>query len=139
MKSRLNPYLAFNGNAREAMEFYKSIFGGKLDTNDYKGGGVPHDPADDGKVLHAQLEADNGITIMGADVPTGVKHQPGGNISISLSGDHEEELTAYFKKLSVGGKVDEPLAKAPWGDTFGMVTDKFGVAWMVSISAGQKA
>ena len=137
-KSLLNPYLSFNGNARAAMEFYKSVFGGKLDLNTFKEGGVPHDPSEAEHIMHGMLTADNGITIMGADMPVSLPFTPGNNYSISLSGDNEEELTEYYNKLSEGGKIGEKLAKAPWGDTFGMFTDKFGVAWMVNV-AGPKA
>ena len=75
---------------------------------------------------------------MGADTPIWMEYRPGTNISMALSGDNQAELTAYFEKLSVGGRIREPLMKAPWGDTFGMLTDKFGIEWMVNI-AGQKA
>jgi PhnB protein len=88
--------------------------------------------------MHAMLEADNGIVLMGADTPKAMEYHAGKNGSISLSGDNEAELTAYYKKLSAGGTIREPLRKAPWGDTFGMFTDKFGVDWMVNI-AGRKA
>jgi PhnB protein len=97
-----------------------------------------HDARDNDKVMHAMLEADNGMTLMGADTPSGMEYRQGTNISISLSGDNEAELTAYFEKLSAGGAIHQPLTKAPWGDTFGMLSDKFGIDWMVNIS-GQKA
>lgn len=86
--------------------------------------------------MHSMLEAENGITFMAADTPSGMEHRPGSNISMSLSGDDTAELSAYFQKLSAGGRINMPLEKAPWGDTFGMLTDKFGIDWMVNI-AGQ--
>jgi PhnB protein len=134
MQTRLNPYISFKDNAREAMEFYKSVFGGELALNTFKEGGMPHDPSEADKIMHAMLETDNGITFMASDTPTGMEHQEGSNISISLSGDNEEELKNYWEKLSEGGNVDMPLEKAPWGDSFGMLTDKFGIHWMVNIS-----
>ncbi|GIH09162.1 VOC family protein [Rhizocola hellebori] len=137
MPTRLNPYLSFKDNAREAMEFYKSVFGGKLDMNTFKEYQASQDPAEDDKIMHAQLEADNGIVFMAADTPNGMDHKPGNTMSMSLSGDNEKDLSGYYKKLSAGGTVVMPLEKAPWGDTFGMVTDKFGVAWMVNISAAK--
>jgi PhnB protein len=88
--------------------------------------------------MHAMLEADNGITLMAADTPSGMEYHPGTNISISLSGDNEAELRSYWEKLLAGGTVTMPLEKAPWGDAFGMLTDKFGVQWLVNI-AGQRA
>ena len=138
MQSRLNPYIAFNGNAREAMEFYKTVFGGKLDITSYKDGGMTQDPAEANKVMHSILIADNGITFMASDTPSHIEHKSGSSISISLSGDNESELTEYWKKLSENGTVHEPLKKAPWGDTFGMTADKFGIEWMVNIT-GSKA
>jgi PhnB protein len=138
MQSRLNPYISFDGTAKEAMEFYKAVFGGQLVTNTYKDGGVPHDPSEADHLMHGMLEADNGIVLMGADIPKSSKFQPGTNIGISLSGDNEPELRGYWEKLSEGGKIREPLVTAPWGDTFGMLTDKFGIEWLVNIS-GKKA
>ncbi len=136
--SKLNPYISFKDNAREAMEFYKEAFGGKLVFSTFKDGGVPHDPSEDDKIMHGMLEADNGITLMGADTPKSMEYNPGKNVAISLSGDNEDELTGYYNKLSAGGHIHEKLSKAPWGDTFGMFADKFGIEWMVNI-AGPKA
>jgi PhnB protein len=133
MPSRLNPYLAFKDNARQAMEFYKTVFGGKLDTQTFQEGGMPHDPSEANKLMHAVLEADNGITFMGADTPNSMEYRPGTNVSMALNGEDESELTGYWEKLSQGGTVRMPLDKAPWGDTFGMLTDKFGIEWMVNI------
>jgi PhnB protein len=137
MPSRLNPYINFAGQARSAIEFYHSIFGGNLSMVSYKDGGTPHAPADADKIMHAMLVADNGMMLMAADSPPEIPHTPGNNISISLSGENGEELTAYWKKLSSGATIGMPLDKAPWGDTFGMLTDKFGIGWMVNIVAQQ--
>jgi len=139
MQSKLNPYISFDGNAREAMEFYKTVFGGELTASTFGEAGMTDHDAKPDQIMHAMLVADNGITLMASDTVTGFKeYVPGTNISISLSGDNEEELTGYYNKLVEGGKVEEPLEKAPWGDTFGMCTDKFGIYWMVNI-AGAKA
>jgi PhnB protein len=138
MQSKLNPYISFRDNAREAMEFYQSVFGGKLVMNTFKEYHASQDPNEDDKIMHAMLEADNGITFMAADTPSGMEHRPGANMSMSLSGDNEAELTNYYQKLSSGGTVVMPLEKAPWGDTFGMLTDKFGVNWMVNIAGQQR-
>lgn len=136
MQSKLNPYLSFEGSAREAMEFYKSIFGGQLELSTFGEAGMTGQDVDPDQIMHGALVADNGITIMGADSPANVRgHVVGTNISISLSGDNEDELTGYYNKLVEGGEVQEPLAKAPWGDTFGMCVDKFGIFWMVNILA----
>lgn len=133
MQTRLNPYLSFRDNAREAMEFYKTVFGGKLDINTFKEYQASQDPSEDNKVMHAMLEAENGVTFMASDTPNAMEYKPGENMSMSLSGDNEAELREYWDKLSTGGSIVMPLEKAPWGDTFGMCTDKFGVQWMVNI------
>ena len=137
MPSSLNPYLSFRDNARQAMEFYKSVFGGKLEMTTFKEIQASADPAEDDKIMHSTLTADNGITFMASDTPNSMDYKPGSTISMSLSGNDEGELSGYYKKLSDGGSVVQPLDKAPWGDTFGMCTDKFGVLWMVNI-AGKK-
>jgi PhnB protein len=138
MQSQLNPYLSFKDNAREAMEFYKTVFGGKLAISTFKDFNASQDPSEDNKVMHSVLEADNGITFMASDTPNRMEYKAGTNYSMSLSGDNEAELKGYFEKLLVGGSVSMPLEKAPWGDAFGMLTDKFGVPWLVNIT-GQKA
>lgn len=134
----LNPYLNFRNNAREAMEFYKSVFGGELHLTTYKDGGMSSGPADENLVMHSQLNGNNGILLMASDVPPGMDFTPGNNISISLSGDDEKTLRGYWDKLSAGGTTTMPLEKAPWGDTFGMCIDRFGIQWMVNISGSTK-
>jgi PhnB protein len=138
MKAQLNPYLSFKDNARQAMEFYKGVFGGKLQMSTFKEYHASKDPAEDNKIMHSVLEGENGIVFMGADTPNAMEYRPGRNMSMSLSGDNEELLRGWFEKLSAGGKAGQPLTKAPWGDTFGMFTDKFGVEWLVNIT-GPKA
>ncbi len=136
---KLNPYINFKGNAREAIEFYETVFGGKVMISTYKDGGMSKNQKDDNQIMHAVLETDNGITLMVSDTPDGMEYSVGKNISISLSGPNEDEATlkGYWDKLSVGATIDQPLMKAPWGDLFGMLTDKVGIHWMVNIS-GQK-
>ena len=134
MQSKLTPYLNFRGNTREVMAFYQTVFGGKLTMNTYKEFGVSQDPSEDNNIMHSLLETENGMTLMAADAPISMDLKVGTNISITLSGDNEEELTRFFNMLSAGGTVVEPLAKAPWGDSFGMFVDKFGINWMVNIA-----
>jgi PhnB protein len=133
MASRLNPYLSFHDNAREAMEFYASVFGGELTLSTFAEYGMAQDPADADKVMHSQLEAPNGMWLMGADTPASMG-DPRPNGSISLSGDDEAELRGYYDKLADGGTVTMPLDKAPWGDLFGMLIDRFGITWLVNVS-----
>ncbi|HET6819376.1 MAG TPA: VOC family protein [Candidatus Limnocylindria bacterium] len=134
MPSRLNPYLGFNGEAREAMDFYHDVFGGELTSQTYAEGGMSEGPDDANLVMHAQLDAPNGMTLMGSDAPPRMGRQERGGMSISLSGDDDGELSGYWQKLSDGGSVTMPLEAAPWGDKFGMLTDRFGVEWMVNIA-----
>ena len=138
MQSRLNPYISFKNSARQAMEFYKSVFGGKLTMSTFKDSGMPHDPSEANNIMHSMLEADNGITFMASDTPSSMPYSEGSRITMALSGDNTAELTGYFEKLGAGGRVNMPLAQAPWGDSFGMLTDRFGVDWMVNI-AGKKS
>lgn len=84
--------------------------------------------------MHAMLVATNGMTLMASDTPKQMEYKPGTNVSVSLSGDDEAELRPYFEKLSQGGTIAVPLEKAPWGDTFGMLNDKFGIGWLVNIT-----
>ena len=132
MTSRLNPYLNFENNAREAMEFYRSVLGGELTVNTFGEYG-DEGPTKDG-VMHAQLETPSGFTLMASDTPPGMPRDEGGAVSISLSGDDADELRGYWEKLSEGASVTMPLEKQMWGDEFGMCTDPYGIAWMVNIS-----
>jgi PhnB protein len=134
MASKLNPYLNFRDNTREAMEFYQGIFGGELSMNTFKEYNAAEDPSEDDKIMHAQLEADNGIVFMAADTPKSMEFRQGTNMAMSLSGDDDAELSGYYEKLADGGQVQMPLDVAPWGDKFGMVKDRFGVDWLVNIS-----
>ena len=133
MATVLNPYLNFKDTARQAMEFYQSVFGGKLTMSTFGEGGMSQDPAEKDLVMHAQLEAPGGKVLMASDTPAAMG-APNPNGSISLSGDDEKDLTGSWNKLSAGASVIMPLEKAPWGDTFGMLKDKFGVTWLVNIS-----
>jgi PhnB protein len=135
MQTKLNPYINFKDTTRQAMEFYKSIFGGELRLSTYKEFNASEDPSEYNKIMHAELNTGNGIDFMAADTPNRMEYRPGTNFNMSLSGDDEAELTGYFRKLSAGGQVTQPLEKAPWGDSFGMCIDKFGINWFVNIIA----
>jgi PhnB protein len=133
MASKLNPYLSFAGNARQAMEFYKDVFGGELTMNTFgEMGGADSPNADN--IMHAQLETPAGYTLMASDgAPGADQPTPGNNMSISLSGD-DAELRDYWEKLADGATVTIPLEKQMWGDEFGALVDRFGISWMVNIS-----
>ncbi len=134
MPTKLNPYLGFRDNARDAMEFYRSVFGGELTTSTFAEFQASQDPAEQDKIMHAQLVTDGGLTLMASDTPNAMDYRPGTNYSVSLSGDDEAELRGYWDKLTDGGTITMPLDKAPWGDSFGMCVDKFGVTWLVNIA-----
>jgi PhnB protein len=134
----LNPYLGFRDTAKEAMEFYHSVFGGELTTSTFAEFQASEDPAERDKIMHSMLTTDSGLVLMAADTPNSMDYTPGNNHSISLSGEDEVELRGYWDKLSAGGNVTMPLERAPWGDTFGMCVDKFGISWLVNIAGAQQ-
>jgi PhnB protein len=129
----LNPYLSFRDDARAALEFYQAALGGELTISTFGEFGDKDAPEAD-LVMHGQLVTPKGFTLMGADTPPGMEFQDGARFSISLSGDDDTELRGYFDKLAEGGTITMPLEKQMWGDVFGMLTDPFGVAWMVNIA-----
>lgn len=136
MTSQLNPYLTFNGNAREAMEFYHSVFGGQLRINTFGEFGSS-DPAIADKVMHAMLTTDQGYILMASDIAPGMPYNPGNTITCSLSGDPGEGLEQAWEQLSDGGTITMPFEKQVWGDVYGMCIDKFGIPWMVDIAQPQ--
>ncbi|TAH33833.1 VOC family protein [Candidatus Saccharibacteria bacterium] len=142
MTAKLNSYIHFNGNAKEAMDFYQSVFGGEVYSDTFAkfaSDAMPVAEADKDKIMHAFLKGDNGIELMGSDTPSHMEFQDGARLSLTVNGDDETLLRSYWDKLSDGGTVIVPLDKSPWGDTFGMLTDKFGIDWMVNIGPVQAA
>lgn len=139
MASTLNPYLAFRGNARQAMEFYQSVLGGDLTASTFGEFQVSDDPAEADHIMHSQLETPAGFTLMGADMPKSMPFEDGETITISLSGDDESELRGYWDGLADGAAIATPLELAPWGDHFGMLTDKFGIGWLINIAGSPPA
>ncbi|MCB5273529.1 hypothetical protein BJG92_01051 [Arthrobacter sp. SO5] len=131
----LNPYLGFRDNAKDAMGFYQTVFGGDLTMSTFEEYHASEDPAEQDKIMHAQLVTAKGMVLMGADTPNSMDYSPGNNISVSLNGPDEAELRGYFDKLAEGGAVSVPMEKSPWGDIFGMCKDKFGIDWLVNVGA----
>ena len=134
MASVLNPYIGFPGTAKEALEFYQSVFGGELTLNTFGQFGAADAPDAD-KIMHGLLKTGGGLTLMASDHTEGMDHSPGNNISLSLSGDDADDLHDWWDKLSADGVVSMPLAKQMWGDEFGMCIDKFAISWMVNITS----
>lgn len=135
MGSQLNPYLAFDGNARQALEFYHDVLGGKLELGTFGDFGNPESPDAD-KIMHATLSTADGFTVMAWDVPERVPFNPGTNVALYLGGD-DARLREYFEKLSAGGTVAMPLKQQVWGDEAGTLVDKFGITWMFNITRGR--
>jgi PhnB protein len=138
--ANINPYLTFNGNAEEAFNFYKSVFGGEFAVFQRFGemptqAGSPELSAEDkAKIMHVALPISDGHVLMASD--TFGEHAEsfilGNNISVSISADSKEEADKIFNGLSNGGTVTMPIADTFWGAYFGMCSDKFGIAWMVN-------
>lgn len=133
MAVRLNPYITFGEDAREAMTFYHQVLGGTLEVHTFGEYGAADAPFAD-LVMHARLETDDGQTLMASDSPPGMARTVGNHITISLSGDDEALLRERFDRLAEGGSVDVPLEKQMWGDVFGQLTDRFGIGWLVDIA-----
>ncbi|WP_346385374.1 VOC family protein [Nocardioides sp.] len=137
MSNQLNPYLHFDGNAREAMTFYQSVLGGELSVMTFGDMGMEGDQAT--QVMHSSLDVRPGIALMASDGAPGEELIQGNNANVSLSGDEGDELRTWFAALSEGGEVHVPLEKQMWGDEFGQAADKFGVIWLVNIAGAPDA
>ncbi|NLI17566.1 MAG: VOC family protein [Actinomycetales bacterium] len=137
MTIRLNPYLSFRDTAREAMEFYRSVFGGTLTISTFADFQASEDPAEADKVMHAMLETPHGLVLMASDTPNREELTPGSSVTVSLSGD-DPELRTFWDRLADGAAITMPLADSPWGDSFGMLMDRFGTSWMVNIAASSE-
>ena len=128
----LNPYLSFRTEARQAMEFYQGVLGGELVINTF--GEFPdmvQNPSQADLVMHGQLDTPDGLVLMASDTPDGMTYAPPQGISVSLSGNTQEVTQAVWDKLSDGATITMPLDVPPWGGTFGMLVDRFGIAWML--------
>ena len=140
MTANLNPYLNFRGTAREALSFYQSVFGGEQRVSTFRDYGMPVAEGEEDLLMHGQLQGPNAPLLMVSDVPSHMTYTPGENtFSVSLSGDDETLLTRWWNALSEGAEVAQPLEKAPWGDSFGMLTDRFGVSWLINIAGTRQA
>ena len=137
MATALNPYLNFDGKTAAAMKFYKSVFGGELSMQTYAEVKMAETPDMADLIVHAVLKSD-AVVLMASDTHPSRPSKQGDNIHLSLTGEDGALLSNAFNGLAAGGKVDMPLAKQFWGDTYGQLTDRFGVHWMVNIAAPKK-
>lgn len=134
----LHPYLTFNGNCEEAFKFYQSVFGGEFPyvgrfsemLKEFAEMDLPEDFAN--RVMHISLPISKDCVLMGSDSFPNQDSVPGSNFSISILCDERDEVDQKFAALSEGGTVIMPLADTFWGSYFGMLTDKFGIQWMVN-------
>jgi PhnB protein len=139
MSAIMNPYLSFRDQAADALRFYQGIFGGDVETTTFGDGGMSTDPAEVDKVMHGQLTSGAGFVLMASDTPSAMGVPSGSAITLSLSGDDDAVLTGWWDALTADGTVVLPLDVAPWGDRFGMCTDRYGIDWMVSIARADAA
>ncbi|MGN7786207.1 VOC family protein [Niabella sp. 22666] len=142
----VNVYLTFNGNCKEAFDFYKSVFGGDYPYVGTFGEMPPQEgmtmPEEDkNRIMHISLPISKETLLMGSD--TGGEwasgYQPGNNFSVSINADSKEEADKLFNGLSEGGRVTMPMNHTFWGAYFGMFSDKFGISWMVNYDDPAKA
>lgn len=134
--SRLNPYISFKNSAREALEFYQGVFGGKLAIDTFEGyPDMGVEPGEANLVMHGQLETPDGFVLMAADTPSSMPYSKPAGMSVSISGDDEGSLEGFWSGLADGGTVVMPFETPPWGGRFGMLTDKYGIDWMIALNA----
>ena len=139
MSSVLCPYLSFAGNAREALEFYRSVFGGELLVTTFAEFGMDAHGAEPEQIMHGQLNATKGFVLMASDTPPWMGEPSGNSITVCLTGTDVDDLRGYFEKLTEGADVTMPLEKQVWGDYYGQLTDRFGTPWMANIPADAPA
>lgn len=130
----LTPYLSFRAEAREAMEFYHSVFGGELTLSTFGDFDTSENAVEADKIMHGHLVAGD-LNLMGADTPNEMPYEAGTNFAVSLSGTREDEgrLREYWGRLVEDGEITVELEPTPWGDAFGMLVDRYGVQWMIAI------
>ena len=142
MVAILTPYINFKDTARQALEYYTSVFGGTVELLTFADYHASDEPEEQDKVMHGQLDTPSGFTLMLADTPNRMEYNPARSFSISLSGDASDydELSGYWEKLSASPSViTMPFGEAPWGAHFGMCVDPFGVPWIVNVSGAPAA
>ena len=131
MTTTISPYLTFDGNAREAMTFYKDALGGELTLMTVKDTNMGSQcmGTDENAIMHASLIKDS-LVLMASDMIGNRKLQLGNNFAISVNCSSEEEINTFYKNISAGGEIIDPLKIQFWGALFGVVKDKFGMVWM---------
>ena len=134
MTVQTTTHLNFRGQAREALKFYCSVFGGERTIVTYGDLGATQDAAQAEHVIWGQVASDQGFRIMAYDVQPEKPWNPGENaFYVSVRGTSPEEITAHWEKLRVGASVLQPLAASAWSPLYGMLTDRFGVTWVMDV------
>ncbi|MFI2781269.1 VOC family protein [Streptomyces sp. ALB3] len=129
-------HLNFRGDARAALDFYHSVFGGDVVAVTYREAGAAQDPEEADQVMWGQVAGDDGFRVMAYDVPSRMPWHPGENaVFVSLRGDDADEITALWGRLAVGSTVVQPLEPALWAPLYGMLKDRFGVVWVLDVAA----
>ena len=129
-------HLNFRGQARAALEFYQSVFGGEITLVSYQDAQNVQDPSEADQIMWGQVISDNGFHVMAYDVPAGMPWEPGqSSFFVSIRGASVEEITSYWKELSEGATVVQELAPAGWAPLYGMLNDRFGVVWVLDVIA----
>ena len=128
-------HLNFRGDARAALGLYQSVFGGELTVVTYRDAGVPGDPAEADQVMWGQVDAPNGVRVMAYDVPSSRPWSRGEDpFFVSVRGDSADEMAALWERLADGATVRVPLSPSPWTPLYGMLTDRFGVTWVLDVA-----
>ncbi len=139
---KVHPYLNFDGQAEEAFNFYKSVFGGEFTSNmkmNEAPGGDKLSADEQKRVMHISLPIGKDTILMASDIVCSMGHslKPGNNVYISLHPESREEADRLFNELSAGGEIEAPMEDQFWGDYYGSFTDKYGIRWMVNYNAQQ--
>jgi PhnB protein len=128
-------HLNFRGDAREALAFYQSVFGGQLTAITYQDMGAVQDPAEADQIVWGQVASDDGFTVMAYDVPSSLPFDRGQtSFFVSVRGETVDEISALWPKLADGATVLQPLEPSQWSPLYGMLVDRFGITWVVDVA-----
>ena len=129
-------HLNFRGEARAALAFYQSVFGGRLAVVSYADAGAVTDPAEADQVMWGEVRADNGFAIMAFDIAAARPYHAGENaFFVVVGGDDTDDVTATWERLADGATSLQPIGPAPWAPLYGMLKDRFGITWVLSVAA----
>ncbi|MEV0033391.1 VOC family protein [Nocardia sp. NPDC050793] len=133
-------HLNFRGDARAALTFYHSVFGGDTAIVTYQDAGAVHDPSAADQIMWGQVNAGNGFCVMAYDVPAHLPFHRGENsFFVSVRGDADDEIAGYWDKLTEGATIVQPLGPAQWAPLYGMLRDRFGVTWVLDVATPYEA